>query len=369
MAVNYSINQLEDRFEPQTKGRGLGKNQTAPYVVKALESEDFLRESIASSLNLNIPFFEGDIQKVDFQYFQQGWINTIWKVDAYVENLPNPTSFVMVVSRGKKGRIGGTELTIIDFEGLSAAYQATDDHGISAICTQPYTMLSEIPGRHGTIPGFSTQLLEKKEINAFYLPILIGKSEKHQINAAVHGYFFNSNSEKADAFNDIMRTAANPADMATITKQAKTNPKGAARLLNDRIHSLQYPMELIKSMDLQIVYNLRLMQRLTGCVPRLFSIDAGDFVGSPSLKGNFDPKLITIRGGLQELESVHFKDWLHSLTVDSNPHFAHYEQSHLAQFVIPESLPLFSGEGNDLEHAIKLADRKINAPKIFRRFL
>ena len=81
------------------------------------------------------------------------------------------------------------------------------------------------------------------------------------------------------------------------------------------------------------------------------------------------PKLITIRGGLQELESVHFKDWLYDLTVGSNPHFAHYEQSHLAQFIIPESLPLFSGEGNDLEHAIKLADKKINAPKIFRRFL
>jgi hypothetical protein len=82
-----------------------------------------------------------------------------------------------------------------------------------------------------------------------------------------------------------------------------------------RLHKMKNPKDSAEYVRIngilkeEIVARLYVLFALTGKVPRAFSVSAGDFMADPN-KPDFDLRLITIRGGWQELPEKKFVQWL-----------------------------------------------------------
>jgi hypothetical protein len=66
-----------------------------------------------------------------------------------------------------------------------------------------------------------------------------------------------------------------------------------------------------EAMKIEIIARLYVIQRLLGRLPREFLLGAGDFMANFDAQViNHDPRLITIRGGWQEVADNDFPTWI-----------------------------------------------------------
>lgn len=253
--------------------------ETAAQAVEGILNREFIDKTIAS---IN-PHYMGSAKSLESAFVQQGRKFLIFYVLARADK---SYSFVFVLSRGKDFRNREVKA---DFSNLSDLRTTLIDAKLPVFVPKPYVL-----GEYTGLFGFSVEALDgHAEMNS--LPA----DGFRQQGVVFPEFFINSPFPKAARFNQTQEDAFYKMVeglRGIARKQGKDRITDLPSLTRGLEESDYYrKTQLIQE---EIIARLYVVNRLTGCVPREFSVNAGDFVANPE-KEDLDLYLTTIRGGWQ----------------------------------------------------------------------
>lgn len=268
--------------------------ETAAQAVEGILSREFIDRTIAS---IN-PHYMGSAKSVESVLVQQGRKFLIFHVLARADESYN---FILVLSRGKDFRNREVKA---DFSNLSDLRTKLVDARLPVFVPKPYVL-----GEHTGLFGFSVEALdEHAEMNSLPADGFL------QLGMVFPEFFINSPFPKAARFNQTQKDA--------FYKMVEGLRGIAQKQGKDRITDLPSLMRGLEESDYyrrtqliqeEIIARLCVVNRLTGCVPREFSVNAGDFVANPE-KEDLDLYLTTIRGGWKIMSCDLLPLWFANLT-------------------------------------------------------
>ncbi|MGE5041329.1 MAG: hypothetical protein ACM3IJ_00310 [Candidatus Levyibacteriota bacterium] len=187
-----------------------------------------------------------------------------------------------------------------EFEDLSTARAKLEEAGVEPFIPKVYSL--------GAVePGFSAFTMEYLP-NHLELVSGVERSLFHAKGYAIPEFATNTPGTKSDAFTKIQEMRIKNFLVGLGLKYPDAHAFELGKLVEWELPNSDYFKGTL-DISAEIIARLYVFNAVTGCVPREFSLAAGDFMIDPDQE-DFDPRLITISGGLKGMEKGLFPMWL-----------------------------------------------------------
>lgn len=254
----------------------------ARVAVSRLLTPGFVTQTI-SQID---PNSEGSISGLTVESIQGGFRYAIFRVDTSTGTNVHP--FILILSKGSPQL---NEEIKADFKNLKDLYGRMVNTGIVPFVPKVFVL-----GEGNGAAGFSVEYLaDHVEMNVKKSALLESygvQFPEYWANTETWQQFFNLHSSDVESDLDYQLGTA-PEDQTVLTRT---------------LFDSQY-VRLHEGITAEIVGKLCVIHSLTDCVPRDFSINAGDIMGKLGIR-DIDLRVTTIRGGWQQCKVEQFVQWM-----------------------------------------------------------
>lgn len=261
---------------------GTISEEEARVAVSRLLTPAFVTQTI-SQID---PKSESSISGLTVESIQGGFRYAIFRVDTSTGTTIHP--FILILSKGSPQL---NEEIKADFKNLKDLYGRMVNTGIVPFVPKVFVL-----GEGNGIAGFSVEYLaDHVEMNvkkSALLELYGAQFPVYWANTETWRQLFNHHSSAAESDLDYQLRAA-PDDHNVLQHI----------LMNSRYFRIH------EGITAEIIAKLYVIHSLTDCVPRDFSINAGDIMGRLG-SGDIDLRLTTIRGGWRQCGVKQFAHWM-----------------------------------------------------------
>jgi len=272
------------------------KQNWATFAGEGLMSQDEARENLRGLLSLE--FLNQTLtaidpeQEVSFTGLQAQLLQMGKKCNVFLVNgtIDSGRAYPFVVMQAKGERLS-SEIED-DYENLQEVDSVLESRGITPFVPKPYTL-----GKFEGVSAFSVEyLFNHDEVTPLVYPIILPNGLPYTVLIG------NSGSDAVNMYNNHLRN---------LYRQLAGSNSSVRRVDFDEDIRLSPFYSKAEALKVEIIARLYVVQRLLGKLPREFLLGAGDFMANfdSQVTGN-DPRLITIRGGWQEVANNNFADWI-----------------------------------------------------------
>jgi hypothetical protein len=186
--------------------------------------------------------------------------------------------------------------TVSDYQNLKTLYTETSTLKISPFSTKPYALSTD------TLPAFSGQLFRNHvEMNTRYAYWEVTPNITIPL---VQPEYFMHDQSKADWFNETADELKYQLLKDNVELFLKTPTSAAIRSLRSQTIRNSDWYSLMRTLQIETIAKLYLLYQTLGQMPKELELSAGDFMADP-LRSDYDLKLITLRGGLMEVDDIY----------------------------------------------------------------
>lgn len=267
-------------WEQYSKLGTLAEGDSKKAVEDTLSRFFLTQTSILSNSRFDPNAFELGVQLI-----QMGLKCNIYKID---------DSFVLVQSKGGDSL---NQEVCRDFSDLSELRQGLIEEGVEPFVPRPFVLSSQ------GVPAFSVEYLaQHDEVNPYDAGI--------RVNGEPYIFLIgNSYSNNAGSFNKSLRRFYTSLPHFAI-------PECSIPFSDLKPSQLYQVSEKFKA---EIIARLYVIQQIMGALPKEFSVSAGDFMANFNWRiRDYDPKLITIRGGWDAVPDNLFVEWVQNHQTEVN---------------------------------------------------
>jgi hypothetical protein len=291
------------RIDPASNQRMLDhRKRLNPDATPLDETKQQLKDILLGGLANRTLDFEplkpGYYQELAVRFVQFGDRYDIFLVRAISANPGNDDEFVVAASQGGEKR---DQELVDDYKNLGDAYKQLDKQDLPIFVPKPY--VANLQGFYQSpLRCFSMQnLSQHMEVNSRDF------SELTEVAKPPYTYFFMHSSDPLLGFDHEYSSMVQhmmKSDVIEAVKKLGEDDPSAGYEVGNSDH-----YKGARRIKEAMVSRLFLLYHVLGGVPKEFAVNAGDFMADPE-KNDFDLKLITIRGGLEELPSEEaFRQW------------------------------------------------------------